>query len=92
MLLVEGGGVLSWGEGGWGQTGHGSTGNTCYPQRIERLQDVCIDQVGAAPGLPRRRRCSLQPASRGFKHCPPIAAASSAGDTALHYIVPPGPC
>ena len=44
-LLVEGGALLSWGAGTWGQTGHGSTANTCYPQRIEHLQDVAFSQV-----------------------------------------------
>ena len=45
------------GEGGWGQTGHGSTGNTCYPQRIERLQDIAVAQVG--PGAAVAACCSL---------------------------------
>ena len=45
LLLVDGGGLLAWGQGTWGQTGHGSTANTCYPQRIEHLLDVAFSQV-----------------------------------------------
>ena len=62
VLLVEGGAVLSWGEGGWGQTGHGSTDNTCYPQRIERLEDITIAQACCC--------CCSQGLTESFNGCP----------------------